>query len=97
MFEITECSFLDDICLLMICYDAKLEGFAEHCQQLYDPNIRTVHVCVDDRLNFMRRAKMLRQVRKIFKSVPDIDIRNVTTAQIRMLGYYIQCYIPNQN
>ena len=95
MFEMTEFPFLDDTCLLMICYDAEVDGFAEHLQQLYDPDVRTVHVCVDKRLNFIRRAKMLRQVRKIF-AVSDIDIRNVSTAQIRLLGFFIHSYIPNK-
>lgn len=92
--KITEHPFLEDTCLLMICYDASVDGFAEQCRELYDPIIQKLHIRVDKRLNFIRRAKMLRTCRKIFKSVPSVEIRDVSTAQIRLLGLFIHFYIP---
>ena len=91
---LTEHPFLEDTCLLMIFHDAHPNGFVEQCQELYDPVIQTLHICIDTRLNFIRRAKMIRQARKVFKSVPVIKIQNATTAQIRLLGFFVHFYIP---
>ena len=97
MVEITEFPFLKDMCLLLICHDAESDSFTEYLEELYDPEVRTLHICVDKRLNFIRRAEMLKQVRKVFQTVLDIQIKNVTTPQIRILGFYIHCYIGSNN
>ena len=85
MIEIRKQPFLENLCVLLICHDAQIDDFTEHLTSLYDPCVDTVYVCADKTLDFMTRAKMLRQIRDVFADA-DIRIRNVTAAQIRILG-----------
>lgn len=84
-------AFLDNACLLLICHDAQMDDFKERLLSLYDPLVDTVWVRVDERLNFIKRARMLKQVRSAFKP-SDIRIQNITTAQVRFLAFYIRFY-----
>ena len=88
MIEIRKQPFLENLCVLLICHDAQIDDFTEHLTSLYDPCVDTVYVCADKTLDFMTRAKRLRQIRDVFADA-DIRIRNVTAAQIRILAFYI--------
>jgi hypothetical protein len=97
MIEITKQPFLENLCVLLICHDARLDDFTEHLTRLYDPCVDTVHVCVSKELNLFKRAKFMRQVRDMFTDA-DIHIRNVTEAQIKLLAFYIYVYAtPEEN
>ena len=91
MIEITKHRFLENLCVLLICHDARLDDFTEHLITLYDPCVDTVHVCMSKELNLFKRAKLMRQIRDMFTDA-DIHIRNVTEAQIKLLAFYIYAY-----
>ena len=92
MIEIRKQPFLENLCVLLICHDAQIDDFTEHLTSLYDPCVDTVYVCISIRLNFITRAKMLRQIRTVFDRVSDIRIKNVTDAQLKLIAFYIYFY-----
>ena len=91
MIKTTNRSFLENLCVLLICHDARLDDFTEHLTTLYDPCVDTVHVCVSQNLDLLKRATLMRQIRDVF-STADIHIQNVTEAQIKLVAFYIYVY-----
>ena len=88
---LTKQPFLENLCVLLICHDAQIDDFTEHLTTLYDPCVDTVHVCVSQNLDLLKRAGLMRQIRDVF-STADIHTRNVTEAQIKLMAFYIYAY-----
>lgn len=95
MIKITERFFFENLCVLLICYDAPMSGFKEHITTLFEPSVDTVHVCVSEKLNIFKRAKFMRQIREVFTDA-DIQIRTVTESQIKILAFYISGFINTE-
>lgn len=89
---ITKRPFLENVCVLLINHDAQIDDFTEHLTSLYDPCVDTVYVRIDKKLDLLRRAQMLRQIRDVFDAA-NIHIRNVTQVQIKRIAFYIYFYV----
>lgn len=89
--HITKAPFLEDLCMLLIFRDAHLENLKTDLLRLYDPCVAKVYVCVSKRLNFLTRARALRQIRNVFAEA-DIFINNVTDAQLKIVAIYSDIY-----
>lgn len=89
--HITETPFLEDLCLLLIFRDAHLENLKTDLLRLYDPCVAKVYVCVSKKLNFLTRAKALREIRNVFHR-SDIYINNVTDTQLKLVAFYSHFY-----
>ena len=89
--HITQASFLEDLCMLLIFRDAHLENLKVELLRLYDPCVAKVYVCVSKKLNFLTRAKALREIRNVFTEA-DIYINNVTDAQLKLVAFYSHFY-----
>lgn len=83
--------FLEDLCMLLIFRDAHLENLKVELLRLYDPCVAKVYVCVSKKLNFLTRAKALREIRNVFHR-SDIYINNVTDAQLKLVAFYSHFY-----
>lgn len=94
--HITETPFLEDLCLLLIFRDASLRDLKANLLQLYDPCVEKVYVCVSKRLNFLGRAKALREIRNVFAEA-DIFINTVTDAQLKLVAFYSDFYTGSNN
>ena len=93
--HITETPFLEDLCMLLIFRDAHLDNLKADLLRLYDPCVAKVHVCVSKKLNFLTRAKALREIRNVFTSA-DIYINNVTDIQLKLVAFYSHFYTRNE-
>ena len=89
--HITQASFLEDLCMLLIFRDAHLENLKVELLRLYDPCVAKVYVCISKKLNFLTRAKALREIRNVFTEA-DIYINNVTDAQLKLVAFYSHFY-----
>ena len=89
--HITQASFLEDLCMLLIFRDAHLENLKVELLRLYDPCVAKVYVCISKKLNFLTRAKALREIRNVFAEA-DIFINNVTDAQLKLVAFYSHFY-----
>ena len=89
--HITKALFLEDLCMLLIFRDAHLENLKVDLLRLYDPCVAKVYVCVSKKLNFLTRAKALREIRNIFTRA-DIYINNVTDMQLKLVAFYSNFY-----
>ena len=90
--HITQTPFLEDLCMLLIFRDAHLENLKVELLRLYDPCVTKVYVCVSKKLNFLTRAKALREIRNVFTEVSDIYINNVTDMQLKLVAFYSHFY-----
>ena len=93
--HITKAPFLEDLCLLLIFRDAHLENLKENLMRLYDPGVAKVYICVSKKLNFLTRAKALREIRNVFAEA-DIFINNVTDAQLKLVAFYSHYYTGSE-
>ena len=89
--HITQTPFLEDLCMLLIFRDAHLENLKVELLRLYDPCVAKVYVCVSKKLNFLTRAKALREIRNVFAEA-DIFINNVTDTQLKLVAFYSHFY-----
>ena len=89
--HITQAPFLEDLCMLLIFRDAHLENLKVELLRLYDPCVAKVYVCVSKKLNFLTRAKALREIRNVFAEA-DIFINNVTDTQLKLVAFYSHFY-----
>ena len=94
--KITERPFFENLCILLIYHDAPITGFKDQITTLFEPGVDTVHVCVSEKLNLFKRARFMRQIREVFTDA-DINIRNVTESQIKILAGYISVCIPSKS
>ena len=91
----TQAPFLEDLCLLLIFRDAHLENLKVNLMRLYDPGVAKVYICVSQKLNFLTRAKALREIRNVFHR-SDIYINNVTDAQLKLVAFYSHYYTGSE-
>ena len=77
----------DKLCLLCIFSDASLETLEKHLQDLYSPQIETVYIRLSDKINLLRRASILKEIRTVFKYA-EFNIRSVTEHQIHLIAAF---------
>ena len=77
----------DNICLICIHCDASLGMLQARVEQLYAPEVETVYVRISKRVNLFRRARMLKVIRKVFKSV-ELDVMSVSDRQIYLIAAF---------
>ena len=91
----TQTPFLEDLCMLLIFRDAHLENLKVELLRLYDPCVEKVYICVSKKLNFLTRAKALREIRNVFHR-SDIYINNVTDTQLKLVAFYSHFYTRSE-
>ena len=79
---------MENICLIMVHFDANPSELEAKARELYSPRFETCYICISDRFDLFQRSSILRKFRKVFTNIT-LDVKPVPDKSIYRLHKFI--------